>query len=531
MKHGKNKKITAVLAAVLCIFCLFFGCGKNKPRGGGDDGRTETLYIQAFDGGYGTAWLYGLKDLYEKEHGSVKVEIRATSYDDEFETTLLSGVANTDLFFGRYAMFGHMYEQWRNDADGRIYPCVLEDLTDVYETIVDGSAVKDRMLPEFLRGNEFTDDAGEKKYYTFPWVRGMIGILKNNKVWKPEWKVPNTTDELIALAHRMRDAGKKPFIYSLRDSYYLIYEPVFVAQYEGLERMERYWAGYDAKGQRYKPDFLVLDGQVESLKVMEELLKDGNGFQHPASKSLDFTAVQNMFLDDSENIAMMVNGDWIEREMAANYEPGEADIEFIKNPVISALGTKLGISDSLLSAVVDYVDGTVKTCPDIVSGKGVSAEEIIGKVREARSLIVTNSVSHCAWIPAYSDMKEEAKDFLRLMAGDAGIKTFVSSTGGYSAPYKFSALEDKELAGKCSPFIRSAIELMDSSVYYWPDGRDRIFARGHLLPHGNSGVGMEMCFSAVDAKYFKSAETYFAESCNAARERWEYYLQDAGLES
>lgn len=519
----KTGKLMALALSAAAIFSAS-ACGDRGPRGDSAD----TLYIRIFDGGYGTAFVDAATEIFNEKYPDIKVEVEPTVYDEQFATNLLSGVTSTDLFFGRKAMFEYMYDSFRGQ-DGTIYECALADLSDVYESEVDGQKVKDKLLDEYVRANEFTRDDGTVKYYTFPWVRGMLGILKNNKVWKDSWEIPNTTNELLALCEQIKRDSCTPFIYSLNDSYYYIFEPIFVAQYEGVERMEQYWAGYNASGQRYNSDFLVLDGQLESLKVMEDLLKASNGYQHEASYSIDFTATQNMFLEDSNNIAMMVNGDWIEREMRANYSPEETDIEFIKTPVISALGTKLGIGDSTLSAIIDYVDGTVTEAPVFTSSEGLSSQEVIEKVRAARSLEMTNSDCHCCWIPAYSNMVDYAKEFLKILASDEGIRAFSRATFGYSAPYQYNILDDPEVAESSSDFIKSTLRLMNRSTVYWPDYSDRIFALGKLTPHTNGQNGFETYFSATSDRDFLSAETYYTRSCTYAASMWQNYRQRAGI--
>ena len=126
-------------------------------------------------------------------------------------------------------------------------------------------------------------------------------------------------------------------------------------------------------------------------------------------------------------------------------ETGRIDtFKTMRMPIISALGTKLGITDAELSAIVDYVDGTITTEPTFTSTKGVSKEEVISAVREARTVVHSIGPNHQSGIPHYAQGKEVAVDFLRFMATDVALESYIKSTGGASLPFKYN-LKEKNL--------------------------------------------------------------------------------------
>lgn len=72
----KFKKAVACATAAGLMICGA-ACGKTS--------KTDTLVIEAFDGGYGVQWVYDLVDAYKTKYPEKKVEIRqTTSYDFRF---------------------------------------------------------------------------------------------------------------------------------------------------------------------------------------------------------------------------------------------------------------------------------------------------------------------------------------------------------------------------------------------------------------------------------------------------------------
>ena len=221
--------------------------------------------------------------------------------------------------------------------------------------------------------------------------------------------------------------------------------------------MALYRRGYnpDDLSQLNQPEMFYSDGLLEALKVYEKLVNPDNGYVGKTqaqinNTSLDFTSVQNKFLETQNKILFCPNGLWLEREMEANYDPEELNVEFIKTPVLSALSEQLsyysetrGYSelsaaekekyDAVLSDIIDYVDGTSTEKPKF-NGQDVSDADI-ERVRDARAF---NSAAYNfnSVIPAYSTKIDLAKEFLQLMATDRGLEAMYAACGG-SAPFEY----------------------------------------------------------------------------------------------
>lgn len=514
------KKFLALSMSALISVSCFAGCGGAKVN-------TKALLISVFDGGYGSQWADDIAAAFEEKTG-IEVEVDPSTYVDGFRTALESGTTQTDLFFGKKAQWDLFYKEVK--AGSQKYKPIFADLTDIYTSVIPGEekTLQKKLAPDVADLLNFGTEE-DPVYYTYSWAIGDMGIIVNNKLWDDSWTYPNTTDEMLALCDTIKAAGKTPFVYSLDYSYWDGYYQYWCAQYEGKESMAAYWAGYDKSGRRYQPELVNLQGALEGLKVLEALLDNDKGYQHPASKSINFTQSQNYLLEGEA--VMQPNGDWLETEMQGNYDPGEVDISLRKIPVVSSLGTKLGITDEKLSKIVSYVDGNGEK-PAVESTKGYSEDEVIEAVREARNLFISSSNSHIAYVPAYSDKILEAKQFLQFMSSDEGIRLYANATLGAGLPLEYDYLGDDQI--EMSAFMRSSHEMMKGGSHYMDNMKDRLRALGgvYFINHENY-LGVSRVFSSSkSSSSYLTAERLFIVNYTYMRERWDtIFLTNAGLKN
>lgn len=517
------KKMKKVVALTLAIGTLFASaaCGGNQ---------TDTLVIEAFDGGYGVQWLYDIVDAYKQANPDKKVEIKnTTSYDEGFATALTSGSSTTDIYFSRGGYSKYM--QSSTVVAGKQYDSLLANLTDVFESTVAGEniTVEEKFVDRNLVQCYVTNDDGDRTYFAMPWIAGMGGIVYNKNVWKAEWEMPNTTNELIEICRTIKADGYTPMVYSESDAYWYFVCETWIAQYEGKEGIDSFWNGYDDNGERYTPELLLTNGLLESYEVVAELLKNSNGFMDERSKSADFTMTQTYFLESSNKIAMMPNGDWIQREMSANYSDEEVNIEFLKTPVISSIVETLQyrnadnsfMSDEMLSAVIDAIDNGE------TAYEGVSPSDF-ARLTEARK-IYTGLASHAAYVPAYSSKVALAKDFLKYMATDEAIRVFTKATNGYTQPFKFDYKTDSVTAPYMKKFMLNTYEMQQDGVFVARFANtSKLFSVGGLKMYGNAGA-FEPVFAASNTDDYLSAYDYYMKEYNYVKSRWSNYLQLAGI--
>lgn len=513
----KNSVKAGALAIALCMGASFSGCSSAQEDTKG------VLYVDIYNAGYGTDFIDTIGKAFEEKTG-VKVVKTDIAFAADIQTKLESGVSRTDIFCNLLAPYNYLYSS--KTIGGVTYDCLVEDLTDLYNSVPQGETktVKDKMYDSYAEYHSFEKN-GETKYYSFPWISGMTGLLVNNKLWGDS-EIPRTTDELLEACARIKSEGKTPFIYCLEDSYWDKVTYIWAVQYEGLEQISRFETGYAKNGSRYTPDVMLYDGFLETLNVMESLF--AGGYMHAYSASLDFTSVQNVFLEGKENIVMMPNGDWIQREMSENYASDELDISFMKIPVVSALGKKLGITEEELCAVIDYVDGKTQTVPEVAGSAKYAREEIVEAVAEARSLVPTLSMQHTAFIPAYSNEKENAKEFLKFMASDEGLRLFVKGSGGYTLPFDYDYKADEDTYTLMSAFNKQVVETVSTGRVYQLNTKDKLFCLGALQMPGNN-LEEYVKFLAGSGSDYKNAAKIFSDDYLYVKGRWDTIKSTGGL--
>lgn len=499
----------------LCLLIAFVAlipataCGK-KPNG--PENPEATLMMKIPDLGYGYEWLKALADRYTEKTGT-PTWVEVTDVDAAYATEIQGGASKYDLYFNRGSAHTLVANPVRVGA--RTYECILEDLTDIYTSANpyddNRTTIKDKLRDGYEYYNQVLKDSDgdgtpEVHYYGVQYVDSIVGIVRNKSVWKDSWKTPNTTDELSGLCATIKSQGYTPFIWSQSSNYWMNYWPVWVYQYQGYNDMLRFWEGLPEKGRGDTPSAAMWDrkGWKEAMTVMENLLAEENGYMHKYSMTSDFTTAQGYFLGN-DNIAMMINGDWIENEMKKNYPNTRLDV--IKTPVISAiinvLPDKSVENDAELSALIAAIDeGKTE-----LSGVGYEVTQAdYDRVKTARDTYINPLTNHQAYIPVYSEKKSIAKDFLQFMASDEGMTVMSESSKGFLLPYNYSTEQTESIKAVAGDYVKSCIEArngcsMVSSAMY----RSRLFTVGGMpfTPCYQLGNSVEVILSAK-----KSTDTY-----------------------
>lgn len=517
------KKIVALLLCVMmgciCIVSLT-ACKKEDPA--------STLYIDISNAGYGIKWLDPLEKIFESEHQGIDVKIRSVVKNDgNYVQKCLSGSADTDLFFVETNVLKFV-DTPVTASSGKRYDHPFMDLTELYNEKIPGEdqTIVQKMRPEYLAFN--TVDGAN---YTFPWMESMMGFVINKSVYRESWgKIPNTTDKLFKFCDEIKDECN-PFIYSFNDPYYLDVYNLWMAQYHGNTDMTRFYDGYavsgPAKGERYVPEMFLDDGLLAALEVVNKLVNYDNGYQDKLSYTLSFTDAQNRFLDPENKDLFMADGAWLQREMEMNYTPDEVNVEFVRMPVVSALGTKLGISDDILSQIIDYADGIVSEPPAFTSTKGLDSQAVIDEVVAARKMVPSNHL-HAAFIPAYSTKGDLAKEFIQLMASDRGIAAMMKETQ-LKPPMKFNVF-DEQYDIELSQFMTSVYTLADQSTYNI-QAEGALFRKAGLGLVNNQGYFTQQ-MGASNPKDRKDATRIFSDSYAYVSDysHWQSFLNAAGIQ-
>lgn len=518
----KFKKIASLVLAIGMVMPTMVACGPDD----GPENPDETLMMRIPNLGYGYEWLEALANRYTEKTG-VPTYVDPTDTDASYGTEITGGSGKFDIYFNRGPAHTLVANPIR--VGTKTYECILADLTDIYTSPNpydnNQTTIKSKLRDGYDYYNEVLSDkdgdgVNEVKYYGVQYADSIVGIVRNKKIWKDSWGTPVTTDELLSLCGTITGEGYTPFIWSSQQNYWSNFWPVWVYQYQGYTDMLRFWEGLPEEGKGDLPSAQMWNrtGWKEALTIMEELLYKPSGYMDDFSLSVDFTTAQGYFLDGGRNIAMMINGDWIENEMKKNYQ--NTDLDMIKVPVISSIidvvPDKSIENDAELSALIKAIDAG----DTALTGTGYSVTQSdYDRVEEARNMYINPNTNHQAYVPCYSTKIDIAKDFLQFMASDEGMMIMSTTSKGFLLPYEYSSEQMTEIKGVAGSFVRSCLEMREgnqvvSSAMY----RSRLFSVGGmpLVPRYQLGDTVEVILSKdpTDTANYHDATWIFRNNLN-----------------
>lgn len=436
-----KRKLTGLLALILAFGTTF---GMTACGGAGATPNTENdLEIFYWNSGQGRVWLDNLIEAFEAKNPTVNVVKNFRETNDTWEKELPTTTENTiDLYINSMASM-------------LAYTEYLEPLDDTLEDATDENGV--RLIDKFDASmmNQLRKDG---TLYGSYWGGGVCGLVYNKTVlqdlyaneWDKEFVLPRTTDELADLASDILDIkdGKgnskyTPFIFPGNADYWMYCYLPWAAQYGGMDEINAYWnpeVVQEGGEKHVSKDAFITDARLEALKTLETVA-GAEGFTYKASNAKTHTAVQTLFLDGTG--LMMPNGSWVENEMRGT-DDLQTEFEFMKLPIISSLGTKLGITDRVLAEVVSYVDsadyanskdsGTLYFNDNSTEYQAFRIKDLpkatIDRVAEARNIVYTEGSSNKVAIPKYSNAKEWSKKFIQFMNTEEGLKYYWEEVKG-----------------------------------------------------------------------------------------------------
>ena len=486
----KIKFVLGVLLSLSMMLSLVACNGGGSDDDWGDAGDTGTkgksLSIICYEAGFGTQWLDEMAKEFESAY-DCKVTVKKSYINGELISLLNENSIKDDIVMALGSMDG---------AQDRGF---LVELSDVYNATPEGEnkSIKDKMVQSVYDKLLTEDD----KIYQMNWSHSVSSIVLNktvlDRIFPEGYDIPNTTDELVAFADAIKAKGVYPFSMSTSVSYWDYLHYVWWAQYDGYDKYTDYYQGYyhkpngDGTYTRVISEFgEVLDnaGRIESLKVAEKFLKKDNGYMHKYSDSMTWQESQIAFVSqgyagkDMTECAMMVNGDWIHNEVQSYLIQKNQDLVMIKPPMISSIVETLEdntMTDEELSAVIDAIDAGE------TSYTGVSQKDF-ERITEARRMIYSATFDHCAGIPAASQNKELAKEFLKFMASDMGQTIYAKYLNGSSMAYGYEPTE------KVTGFVESRYDMITDMLPICVDHTSPlVYRQGHTGYTSGGGIGLD----------------------------------------
>lgn len=515
---NKFKKILCLALGAMTAVSLS-ACGPMIRGGGGggdepDDPGTGggSIKIHYTAGGFGKEAYNKLAADYKALTG-VSVTWVPSYSTGEIQSLLASGQEKNDIVLPLL----NMYQA--QDAH------MLEDLTDVYEATYTGEtlAVKNKInktLYEYIEARDgkryqmFGNDSVSAFCYNADTLDAAFGA--------GNWVLPRTTDELFEMGDALKQRGYYTFSASVGINYNWDYMgTVWWAQYDGLESFNNFYYGkyYDEATGEWKKGVEIndTDGRKESLNVMSRMMSSRNGYMHASADRMSFDDAQAAFLGngystDKKKCAFMVNGDWLENEMASWLLANPQNIGMMRAPVISSIINKLDTvnTDAKLKEVVAAVD------KGETSVAGVS-EADFETVRVARLMGYTATPNYPIGIPANrpASKKKLAKDFLVYLYSDRAQKVLAAEWQGLTYPTNYVPDDDM-----ISDFVKSRREAFGNDMIpVFPRNASPMAYRGGLSDmSGVSGADKTLWNGTSASSILNTVKTNLEHN-------WDVYLR------
>ena len=462
---GKMKKTVSLLLALTSVastvtMASCFG-GKEKDA--------KVLSVKVYKAGYGDMFVHAWKEDFEAMYAEegYKIDIVESNVNltgAPVTNELIMGKNNTtDLYITGNAAPSSL---WRLSEDEEM-DMVAADLDDVMNSYPikkdkteEATKISDKLLDGYAQYFQWNGT-----YYCFPYYSAPVGLVVNPAAYKKamgDVAYPNTTDEFLAaistIEGKKSTTGIYPLAFGGDNAFSYVYgvEDVWVAQYEGTDYYKEFVSFSNANSADDAAALYDKDGWRASLSVVKEMQQTKNmangssGFKHTEAQG-------NLVLDKA---VFMVTGAWLQNEMYANYANEVIGMEMMKTPVISALGTKIGLqSDATLSKMVTCIDeGKNFADTQAAITEETITEEQYNAVAKARGVFYDWGVPAQIVVNSYSPNVELAKLFLRYIASDdAAERAYAAST--LITPYASSAVDYTKDKSKYTTFMKSIDEI------------------------------------------------------------------------
>lgn len=468
----RNKKLLKFLALSPMMLTTLTGCR------GGADVADEVIEVKMYNGGFGKDWFEAIGQKFSEYQSNVNgrsVAVKIVDYSksigDKAKQEILTVDGNTtDL----YLLDGPDIHEMVRQSEARLGTdevAILESLDDIldqgainFDGSVETESIKSRLnkgYDQVIKYHTVARDKWNGYTFTMPWLDAMTGIVCNvQALAQMGLEVPTTTDEFVATVKAIANKGTavKPFVYSGKDApgYWNYLYNTWLAQSLGNEQMNKFLActpnadeEKGAAGDGSIEDisefgYLIyeqnIDGIANALAPMVEILDSSYCVKNSASAT--YGDAQSVFADGEA--VFMVNGDWLLKEMKdadATYYESIKNYEMIRTPILSSLGSQVGLStDEELSTLVKMIDEH-KTNAEIKEALGNKIDDAgIARIEEARGVYHSEGANHLLLIPSYAEQKDLAKEFVRFMYGNDSCNLY-SKYNFANLPVKYTLKE------------------------------------------------------------------------------------------
>lgn len=442
-------KLLATCFAVVFAFGVV-GCSSGSP-----ERQENVVTIRAYKGGYGTSFLTKLTEKFNTAYASKGYKVKlltpsATLTGATAQKEMYSKDDWTDIYY--VSTLG--LDAVVNNADYGTLVYDIEDGVMNQKAIkFDGTEEDKTVVQKLVR--DYAEDTVKVngKRYAMGFNVSMGGLLVNTKKLSSYGlQIPKTTNEMIACFDAIlcgNDAnGNKPSTVTNQypitylggtNGYYTHFYYAWVAQYEGADWWDRFWAYKNENGETMTNDGYTLY-QAKGLEEGVKMLYETYDFKYRAQGSAQNTlaTAHAKLMNSSYGAVFMADGEWAYNEVYTDYKDYMNDLSIMNIPIISALGVKLfgagtsyNFDDAKCDEILSYAVGKTdegKTSSQIVadalSEKSWTLNESdVVTIMNARGIYVDRGMGPGSWFVCNkTENREICNLFLRMLASDDAAK-------------------------------------------------------------------------------------------------------------
>ncbi|WP_158630144.1 ABC transporter substrate-binding protein [Cohnella sp. AR92] len=299
------------IAGILSIL-LLASCGK---AGNGTESRsekpTDIVYISNMEVGSSVEIIRQLSEEYEADHPNVRFKIEAIPEGDLSQRITLLAASNDLPALFRYQSGRPLLDLIRSDS--------VLDLGETFKEL----GLYGQLNPaavELLKSN--VDGAG---LYALPLEMNIEGFWYNKEIFaKYGLKEPQTWDEMMEIAAKLKAAGVQPFSVAGKDKWQITrLINGYAIRKIGVDAMEQVDQG---KLKLTDPRFIEAAAVVQSMGL--------KGYLGKALNTLDVNAATDLFLQGKA--AIYYSGSWLLRDfnVPERNKVGADNIGFFSIPLV-----------------------------------------------------------------------------------------------------------------------------------------------------------------------------------------------------
>ncbi|HAS55831.1 MAG TPA: hypothetical protein DD377_01110 [Firmicutes bacterium] len=560
-----NKKI--LLIATGAITLTLTGCGNEVPDGVEQIDPTRTqIYVNNYEGGYGSEWLAKVKERFEEAHKEDVIEEGKKGiqvYIDSKKRTADSQAANIldnrdDVYFTEQSSYYSLKSQ---GILGDITDVVTDTLSNYGET----SSILDKMSSEQISYYGMSESDGKTHYYGLPHYSGFFGITYNvdlfdekgfyfaatptgsrlddkfvtktniKKSAGPDGKsgtsddgLPTTYDEFFELCEYIDKKGCTPFLSNGKNSKDYLNNLVnaLATNYEGKEEMTKVFS---------------MDGQVNTLAtiVNGELVMDENPTTLTTENGYETSRMAGKYYG-IKFLSRIMGNDSYHNDKITNtgYSHTNAQTDFL---YAGYDGTTKPIA--MLSDGIWWENEAKEIFQEMVDSKGDNFSLMKRKFafmplpqpteEKAKATTKTTLFDHLfslcfmkANVPEYK--KSIVKEFIKFCNTDVSLVEYTITT---NTPKALSYSMSEEQLSQMSYFGRSLYEIKAASDIVYPYGSSSFFANNQSRFHTtdqyftkvNGTTNQYVIKGITDLGY--SAETYFSGMYTYFKDEWKLFTK------